>query len=145
MSSRRRVQKAPRAPAQYAGQPPPHQPSAPTPHRPRRSDEAALATLEALYASLPALECQGLCAHSCSAHVDASIVERERIAAAGVDLDAPTADGACPALSRALVTTGRCTVHRLRPMICRLWGSAASMPCPHGSPPPAGRSAMAPR
>lgn len=65
-------------------------------------------------------------------------MERARIAAAGVDLDTPTMDGACPALSQAIVASGRCTVHRLRPMICRLCGAAASMPCPHGCAPDGG-------
>ena len=100
--------------------------------------EDVVERLEELYAQLPALACRGLCGHSCSAHVDASAGERARIAAAGVDLDAPTADGSCPALSRAVVPTGRCTVHRVRPMICRLWGSAAAMPCPHGCIPAGG-------
>ena len=101
-------------------------------------DHEAIERLEALYASLPALACKGLCAHSCSRHVDASTVERTRIAAAGVDLDAPTPDGACPALSRAMVATGVCTVHPIRPMVCRLWGTAASMPCPNGCAPAGG-------
>ena len=61
--------------------------------------------------------------------------ERERITAVGIDLDAPTADGACPALSRAMVTTGVCTAHPIRPMICRLWGTVASMPRPNGCAP----------
>lgn len=103
-----------------------------------RLDAGAVAELEALYAALPALACKGLCASSCARHVDASHVERERIAAVGVDLDAPTADGACPALSRAIVASGRCTVHEVRPMVCRLWGAAASMPCPHGCSPEGG-------
>ena len=101
-------------------------------------DLGAVDQLEELYAALPALTCRGLCAHSCSAHVDASTVERARIAAAGVDLDAPTPDGACPALSRAMVTTGICTVHAIRPMVRRLWGAVASMPCPHGCVPDGG-------
>lgn len=98
----------------------------------------AVEHLEELYAALPPLSCRGLCGHSCSAHVDAPAVERARIAEAGVDLDAPTADGACPALSRALVPTGRCTVHQVRPVVCRLWGTAAAMPCPHGCTPVGG-------
>ena len=101
-------------------------------------DHGAVDQLEALYAALPALACRGLCAHSCSAHVDASTVERARIAAAGVDLEAPTPDGACSALSRAMVASGICTVHPVRPMVCRLWGTTASMPCPHGCVPEGG-------
>ncbi|MEW9267512.1 hypothetical protein AB1207_22450 [Kineococcus endophyticus] len=99
--------------------------------------EAAVARLEDLYAQLPALECLGLCADSCGEHIDASTVERRRVLAAGVDLDAPTADGACPALSRTF-GAGRCSVHAVRPMVCRLWGTAASMPCPHGCRPAGG-------
>ena len=97
-----------------------------------------MAELEALYACVPDPGCRGLCASSCSRHVDASTAERERIADTGVDLDAPTPDGACPALSRAMVTTGICTIHPIRPMVCRLWGAAASMPCPHGCVPEGG-------
>jgi Fe-S-cluster containining protein len=36
----------------------------------------------------------------------------------------------CPALA-----DGRCTVYEDRPTICRLWGAAQSMPCPHGCTP----------
>jgi len=98
-----------------------------------------LADLDALYARLPAMECQGLCADSCHTHVDASDAERTRLLRRhGLDLDAPTPDGACPALSRSF-GLGRCSVHADRPMICRLWGAAAAMPCPHGCTPDGGR------
>ena len=98
---------------------------------------AAAVARQELYAQLPALECLGLCGHSCGEHVDASTVERRRLVAAGVDLDAPAPDGACPALSRTF-GAGRCSVHAIRPMICRLWGTAASMPRPHGYRPEGG-------
>jgi Fe-S-cluster containining protein len=101
------------------------------------ASETALAALGVLHAELPALECLGLCEASCGEHVDASHLERRRLLAVGVDLDAPTPDGACPALSRAF-GTGRCRVHEIRPTICRLWGATASMPCPHGCTPPGG-------
>ena len=98
-----------------------------------------LERLDALYASLPALECKGLCEDSCHTHVDASQAERARLHRRhGLDLDAPTSDGTCPALSRSF-GPGRCTVHADRPMVCRLWGTAASMPCPHGCTPTSGR------
>lgn len=99
----------------------------------------ALAELERLYAALPDLACKGLCGHSCAQHVDASTVERDRLVRVhGLNLDARTSDGACPALTRTLGATGSCTVHPHRPMICRLWGIAASMPCPHGCTPTGG-------
>jgi hypothetical protein len=98
-----------------------------------------VAELEQLYARLPLLACRGLCGHSCAQHVDAGPLERRRIAERGVDLDAPTVDGACPALSRALGAGGLCSVYEVRPMVCRLWGVAASMPCPHNCIPEGGR------
>ena len=94
------------------------------------------AQLDELYARLPAPECRGLCAHSCHEHVNASTAELLRIRGRGVDLEAGTEDGSCPALHRTVWGTGRCTVHDVRPMICRLWGAAAAMPCPHGCLPP---------
>lgn len=99
---------------------------------------AQLERLEVLYASLPALECRGLCEASCLTHVDASEAERARLRRRhGLELDAPTVDGTCPALSRTL-GRGRCSVHADRPMICRIWGSAAALPCPHGCTPTGG-------
>jgi len=100
--------------------------------------DAAVRELERLYAQLPVLACLGLCEASCGEHIDASTAERRRVLAAGVDLDAPTADGACPALTRTF-GVGRCRIHAIRPAICRLWGSSASMPCPHGCVPAGGR------
>lgn len=92
---------------------------------------AAVGELEALYAALPALACKGLCQHSCDEHVEASDLEHARARTAGVDLTVPTATGACPALV-ATFGAGHCGIHPVRPMVCRLWGIAASMPCPHG-------------
>jgi hypothetical protein len=97
-----------------------------------------VAELEQLYAQLPPLTCRGLCEDSCAQLVDAGPLERRRIAQRGVDLDAPTADGACPALSHAL-GGALCSVYEARPVACRLWGVAASMPCPHGCLPEGGR------
>ncbi|KQQ18681.1 hypothetical protein ASF48_17315 [Rathayibacter sp. Leaf299] len=104
----------------------------------RTAEERALERLEDLYAELPTLSCLGLCEKSCHQHIDASALERRRLLAKGVDLDAPTPDGACPALSRTF-GAGRCSVHAIRPTICRLWGVSAAMPCEHGCVPDGGR------
>lgn len=90
----------------------------------REVDSDVLDHLERLDAQLPALSCLGLCEQSCHEHIDASAAERARPLKRGVDLDFPTTDGACPALSRTF-GVGRCTVHEVRPMICRLWGRRA--------------------
>lgn len=97
----------------------------------------ALQDLQRLYDELPVVQCKGLCGHSCGEHIDASDVERWRIRAAGVNLNAPTADGSCPALTRTF-GVGRCSVYDVRPMVCRLWGVSASMVCPHGCVPEGG-------
>lgn len=105
---------------------------------------AAINELEALYAALPALACKGLCQHSCEEHVEASDLEHARARTAGVDLTAPTATGACPALVSTF-GAGHCGIHPVRPMVCRLWGIAASMPCPHGCLPDLAGWATPPR
>ncbi|WP_432536998.1 hypothetical protein [Kineococcus arenarius] len=61
----------------------------PRPAAPGRQELGeAVERLEQLYAQLPALACLGLCEHSCDEHIDASTAERQRLLAAGVDLDA---------------------------------------------------------
>jgi hypothetical protein len=107
-------------------------------------DPAAVdAALEQLYARVPALDCKGLCYSSCGI-IECSERERERMAAAGVVLPpldeqwaaADTSDrrANCPALS----LFGSCAVYSVRPMICRLWGATAGMPCVYGCKPIAG-------
>lgn len=94
--------------------------------------------LDALYAELPRLECKGLCAHSCIP-IEMAPGERDRIRReTGVEIppgDDLIAKGhtSCVALK-----DGRCTVHPLRPMICRQWGIDETMPCPHGCLPEGG-------
>jgi len=81
-----------------------------------RDRAAALADLELLYTDLPDLACKGLCGHSCTHHVDAPTTEQDRLLTDhGLDLDAPTTDGACPAPTRTLGPTGSCAVHPHRP------------------------------
>lgn len=97
---------------------------------------ASLHVLEALYAALPSLECRGKCAESC-VPIDMSDAERARIQRAhGIAI--PPRDevttGSCPALA----FMGTCQVYADRPMICRLWGVADAMRCPHGCRPTTG-------
>jgi Fe-S-cluster containining protein len=93
------------------------------------------AQLDALYAELPALPCKGKCSHSCAGIVMAP-GERERIKLEG-GVTLPTFPGGprppCPALK-----DDRCTVHQIRPMMCRMWGIADWMRCPHGCKPEGG-------
>lgn len=110
------------------------------PPLPRRYTRAeAIAALDDLYAQLPALECKGLCHDSCTS-VDASELERRRIADAGGDIG--------PTMShrrlKALIDSGHkprcpslgplnnCTIYQLRPFICRVFGMAEGLMCEHG-------------
>lgn len=89
----------------------------------------ALAMLDDLYASLPALACKGRCHDSCTS-IDASELERERLAARGItlsDVPAPrrlkliAMSGEiprCPALS----PLNTCSVYDVRPFTCRAFG-----------------------
>lgn len=85
-------------------------------------------TLDAIYAEVPALECQGLCHQSCGPlPVDGP--ERRRVQDRhGVTLGL---DWTCSALTMLK----RCSVYEDRPLICRLWGVVESMPCPWGCRP----------
>lgn len=112
----------------------PHSTGARHPSRVRQWDlqQVGLEQLRELYEQLPTVACRGLCASSCEEHVEASDAETAALAARGVDLGAPTNDGACPALRATPFGQRRCSVYESRPMICRLWGAAEAMPCPHG-------------
>jgi hypothetical protein len=85
--------------------------------------------LEALYAELPKLDCQGKCAESCGP-IFMTEIEWERITD---DLGhTPEATSlTCPMLT----AEGRCSVYELRPTICRLWGLVERMACPWGCVP----------
>lgn len=86
----------------------------------------AIAELEELYASLPALECKGLCHDTCTV-IDASELERQRMAEAGVVLPEPppphmvarlVKSARCPALG----PLNTCRVYAVRPFVCRAFG-----------------------
>lgn len=104
-----------------------------------------IAHLEMVYASLPDINCKGLCWNSCGP-IDMSDAERERIVNLGVEIPLFTEDRArrwaangkgdlyCPALSFGAHEGGMgCTVYEVRPLICRVWGLGEDdMKCPHG-------------
>ena len=80
--------------------------------------------LDKLYATLPKLECKGLCVHSCVDIIGLSGLERTRLHQIN---DRPRQGPVCPMLQNC-----KCLGYEARPMICRLWGIAKEMPCPHG-------------
>ncbi len=85
--------------------------------------------LDALYAELPRLECQRLCAESCGP-VFMGRLEWRRVCTSVREVRTGGDDLMCPLLKK-----GRCEVYPIRPMLCRLWGLVESMPCPWGCEP----------
>ena len=88
--------------------------------------------LDALYASLPKLDCQGYCHESCGP-IGMSVRERTRI----LERSGPVRCDKHASCSM-LTADRRCGVYEIRPMVCRLWGIVRSMPCPYGCRPEGG-------
>lgn len=99
-------------------------------HVKRPTDHPGLTVeeLEALYAELPTVDCQCKCFGAC-ASIGIAAAEFDRIAAAIGYTPRSDDSGWCPLLDRQ---SGLCTVHQIRPMICRLWGVSECMQCPWG-------------
>lgn len=75
----------------------------------------------------PLVMCKGLCWQSCGA-IPVTPVERARVeAAVGGPLHVRS-DGTCSALNNAR----RCDAYKDRPLVCRSYGGAEGMTCPHG-------------
>ena len=90
--------------------------------------------LKRLYDRLPPMDCKGLCWHWCST-VETSVRERERAEQrAGRALKYDPTRGVCSMLDEH----GRCSVHEVRPLVCRLWGMTERMRCQYGCVPEGG-------
>jgi hypothetical protein len=86
----------------------------------------AFAALDAIYAQLPTIACQGHCARYCTAIVLTDL-EARRLQLA-THAKPRTVNGRCVYLTEH----GRCSVHAARPLICRAWGLVRLLSCPHG-------------
>ena len=92
---------------------------------------SARLALESMYASLPTVVCQGLCAGSCGPIACSQAKADRMAAAAGRPLEF-TSGLTCGYLDHVSL---RCAVYAVRPMICRLWGVTTDMTCPWGCQP----------
>lgn len=97
--------------------------------------------LDKIYRSLPKLNCKRLCQASCST-IPVGDYEKKRIAAwlGYQPFDEP--EVILEKLQRhefklecSLLKEGLCSVHRMRPLICRLFGLVKGMSCPFGCVP----------
>lgn len=82
--------------------------------------------VQKLWAQVPDVGCQGLCADSCGPVV-ASDDERQILESLGIALDFDRETLACNQL-----VEGKCSIYEHRPLPCRLWGAVPKMPCPFG-------------
>jgi hypothetical protein len=104
--------------------------TAPKPSRRVPLPQAGVNALVNLYASLPRMECRGLC-QQCCGPIAMTTLERARIVR-HVGREAKfTPDLTCTLLT----PDGRCAAYAVRPLICRLWGLVPRMACPHGCTP----------
>lgn len=98
--------------------------------------------LDKIYKKLPKLNCKGLCTQSCSL-IKIGKLERARIEkVVGYDafikdenfletvMSMKQEDWAC-----SLLKEGKCSIYRIRPLICRLFGLVKKMACPFGCVP----------
>jgi Fe-S-cluster containining protein len=92
-------------------------------------NKTKVAALETIYAALPKLACKGLCQDSCGP-IGLTELEARRIEKRFHRLPVLSAELCC-----SLLVNGRCDVYPLRPLICRLYGLAEHMRCPHGCAP----------
>lgn len=92
--------------------------------------------MDALYASLPGIECKRLCRECCGPIVQTASMSRleyERVAAYPEQPFNPKDFMACSLLTPG----GLCSAYTDRPMVCRLWGLVDTpvMRCPFGCVP----------
>lgn len=89
-----------------------------------------------IYSSIPRLNCRGKCQASCGpimAHAREVEYFEAKTGVAFPDAVKVLQSGdlSCPLLN----AIGQCSVYRYRPLICRLWGVVAAMPCIFGCTP----------
>lgn len=91
--------------------------------------------LKELYNALPDIDCQGKCHDSCGP-VPTGEAEQENITRKYSEdaIPTPCSDMTCNQLDR---DTKRCTIHEVRPLLCRLFGLVDNemMRCPYGCEP----------
>ncbi len=99
--------------------------------------------LLSIYDKIPSIECKGLCHESCTIAPAAKIeIRRAKEAYAGVKLFSQSdvmnkmgnvLKSEIPVCK--MLKGGRCTIYRVRPAICRMYGVAKGLECEFGCVP----------
>lgn len=99
--------------------------------------------LLAIYSKIPSIACKGLCHETCTIAPSAKIeIRRAKEAYAGVKLFSQSdvmnkmgnvLESEIPVCK--MLKGGRCTIYRVRPAICRMYGVAKGLECMFGCVP----------
>lgn len=100
----------------------------------KRNQNSREQALLDLYAELPRMQCQGLCADSCASMGMTVLEQRVIRVRTGRSLPLAHAGSLCPALTMLR----QCSIYEVRPTICRLWGMVPAMRCNYGCTPEGG-------
>lgn len=93
------------------------------------------AQLDALYAELPTVNCEGYCWTSCGP-IRMSSGEERRLTDAGMPIPQGSFINNGPSLCPALTPFHQCGVYDIRPLICRMWGlGPGALRCNYGCEP----------
>lgn len=87
--------------------------------------------LDAMYADMPNVDCKGYCAEACGPISMTKDEWRRLREYSGIEPTVRESDGHCVYLTK----DGRCSVHSVRPTICRIFGLSKGLPCPWGCVP----------
>lgn len=100
-----------------------------------------LSKLEELYKKIPEIDCKGLCHQGCTI-IPAEEIEikkaRKKLSynpfrISTKNIEEAKSTGKVP--SCGALKNNRCTIHSIRPAICRLYGVAEGLECPFGCEP----------
>src|SRR5439155_26671783 len=101
--------------------------------KPDKALREPAAQLDALYAQLPTIACQGKCAIACSA-IPLTDVEARRLQVVTHKKPRTVPGPAGGPRERCVYLTAdeRCSAYAVRPLICRAWGVVPLLSCMHG-------------
>ncbi len=97
--------------------------------------------LRELYEAIPAVGCKGLCHDQCTiipvapAEIQAIEAHTGRRVKTLPTITPPMMRPANDGLTCRYLKRQRCSIYDMRPMICRLYGAAEGLGCPHGCRP----------
>jgi hypothetical protein len=99
--------------------------------------------LKELYATIPSIDCSGKCRDQCTLIPmdEVELLYLQKVADPNYMEPPPGSGSSAPVIliprgkECQFLVGGRCSVYEHRPLICRLFGVAQGLTCPHGCKP----------